>query len=75
MNFQSEFNLNELELLELDDNEDSSNKNEILIKSLKNDYKNRKLDNKLKKYEIIIKNVEKINRVDESQVSFYNRNF
>lgn len=37
--------------------------------SKKKDFQTRKLETKLKKYEMILKNVEKINRVDKSEVS------
>lgn len=57
----SQFNIS-LETDQLDENENLTNK------SQKSDYQTRKVDAKLKKYEAIIKNAEKIERVQESEV-------
>jgi hypothetical protein len=51
------------EILDISSNEDQS------IKSTK--YKDRKIDHRLTKYEAIIKNVEKINRINESEVTYF----
>ena len=52
--------------LSLDD-EEHLDENQNLSK--KKDFQTRKLETKLKKYEMILKNVEKIERVVQSQVS------
>ena len=63
-----ETNPNEIELnVSIDDDKLDENQN-LTSKAQEADYQQRKLDGKLKKYEMILKNAEKINRVDESEV-------
>lgn len=65
-----ETNPNEIELnVSIDDDKLDENQN-LTSKAQKADYQQRKLDGKLKKYEMILKNAEKINRVDESEFLF-----
>jgi hypothetical protein len=52
--------------LQLDENQNLSAKS-----GKKLDYHARKLDGRLKKYEFILKNAERISRVDESKVDIY----
>ncbi len=70
--FKSSLNEDNDELikaLELDENQ-NQHFSQKLGKKL--DYNTRKLDGRLKKYEIILKNAENINRVEDSQVQSFN---
>lgn len=54
-----------------DDDNDHLDENQNLSgKGKKLDFQARKLDSKLKKYEMIVKNAEKINRIEESEVNW-----
>ena len=59
---------NEELLLDLSLDDEQGIENASSSESKSNKYKDRKVEHKLTKYESIIKNVEKINRVDESEV-------
>jgi len=55
-----------IKALQLDENQNLSARS-----GKKLDYHARKLDGRLKKYEFILKNAERIRRVDESKVDIY----
>lgn len=57
--------------ISLDDEQENENTSGSEFKSLK--YKDRKVDHKLTKYEAIVKNVEKISRVNDSEVTKRNK--
>lgn len=58
---------------DLVDNLDQLNTSDPIDNLVSSKYKDKKLENRLKKYEAIIKKVDNINRVDgDSQVSFRN---
>ena len=57
--------------ISLDDEQENENTSGSGLKSLK--YKDRKVDHKLTKYEAIVKNVEKISRVNDSEVTKRNK--